>query len=80
MNLVKFLGSFINDWWNEIRIFFHEMDSLVKILIVTIVFLLALLCFIRVFKPSFMNKNKTGILPMIGAALFTAIACLIIFI
>lgn len=77
---LTFLASFLNDWWNEIRIFFHEMDPMIKILIVTIVFLLALLNFIRILKPSFASKGKTRIMPIIGTAFFTAIACMIIFI
>lgn len=80
MTLITFLGSFINDWWNEIRIFFYQMDPVLKTLIVTIIFLLALLNFIRIFKPSFANKGKTRFMQIIGTAFFTAIACLIIFI
>jgi hypothetical protein len=80
-NLTIFLGSFINDWWDAIRKFFHEMNSIVKILIITLLFLTALLSFVRCFKPMYSaDKNKSKILPIIGTILFTALACLIIFI
>lgn len=80
LNLIN-LGSFLNDWWDAIRKFFHEMDSLVKILIITLLFLIALLSFVRCFKPMYKaDKDKSKILPIISTILFTALACLVIFI
>ncbi len=79
--MIFFLGSFLNDWWDAIRKFFNEMNSIVKILIITVLFLMALLSLIRAFKPMFSaDKNKSRVLPIIGVILFTALACLVIFI
>lgn len=76
-----FLGSFLNDWWDAIRKFFNDMNSIVKILIISALILLSLLFFIRCFKPSYSaDKNKSKALPLIGGILFMALACLIIFI
>lgn len=78
---IIFLGSFVNDWWNEIRKFFHEMNSVVKILIITFLFLMSALLLIRCFKPMYSaDKNKSRVLPIIGSILFIALAALIIFI
>lgn len=78
--LTIFLGSFLNDWWDTIRKFFHEMNSVVKTLIITLLFLMALLSFIRCFKPMYSaDKNKSRIFPIIVSVLFLALASLIIF-
>lgn len=76
----SFLGSFLDDWWNTIRIFFHEMNPIVKTLVVTLLFLLALLCFIRIFQPMYKEKKKFRLFPIIGGIISIALASLIIFI
>lgn len=79
--LTNSLGNFLNDWWNTIRIFFHEIDPILKALIITFLFLLALLSFVRCFKPMYgADKNKPRTLAITGTIFFTALACLVIFI
>ncbi len=80
-SITIFLGSFLNDWWDEIRKFFHGLDHVLKILIITVLFLMTLLCFVRTIKPMYSaDKNKVRILPIIGSILFLALTCLVIFI
>jgi hypothetical protein len=79
--LTNFLGSFLNDWWNSIRIFFHEMDTVVKSLIITGLVAVALLGLIRFIKPMYsVDKNKLKIMPLIIFIVFMGLACLVIFI
>lgn len=77
---LKFLGSFLNDWWDSIRIFIHEMNPIVKTLVVTLLVLMALLCFIRIFKPMYKEKNKFRPGPIIFGIIFIVLSCLVIFI
>lgn len=77
---LRFLGSFLDDWWNSIRIFIHEMNPIVKTLVITSLVLLALLCFMRIFKPMYKEKNKFRIMPIVGGIVFIALASMIIFI
>lgn len=70
-----------SDWWTSIQIFFHEMNSVVKILIITILMLIGLLSLIRVFKPFFSaDKGKFRIFPILMAIIFIGLACFVIFI
>lgn len=70
-----------SDWWNSIKIFFHEMDMTVKILVIAILVILGLLMFIRFLKPFYSaDKNKTRFLMLIPALIFLGLAFFIIFI
>lgn len=70
-----------SDWWTSIQIFFHEMDSVVKILFITVLMLIGLLALMRVLKPFFSaDKGKFRILPLLMAIVFIGLACFVIFI
>ena len=66
---MNFLAA--SDWWTDIQIFFHEMDLVVKILIVSILMIAGLLFVIRFFKPFYSaDKNKLKPLSLIFALIF----------
>lgn len=80
LNNLKFLGNFLNDWWDVIRIFIHELNPIVKALVVSLLVLMALLCFIRIFKPMYKEKNKFRLFPIICGIIFITLASLVIFV
>ncbi|MCI5797490.1 MAG: hypothetical protein MR024_02550 [Firmicutes bacterium] len=70
-----------NDFWAKVQTFFHEMNQIVKILIISIFMLLALLSIIRFLKPKYSaDKNKFKVLPLVLFAIFLGLACFVIFI
>ena len=73
MNKLFLLG--ITEFWNDVRIFFREMNMVVKALIVSFLFILSLFFLIKLVK-----QKKFKILPLIFFIIFFGIGCFIIFI
>ncbi len=77
---MQYLLSF-SDFWAKVQLFFHEMNQVVKILIISVLLVVALLCLIRFLKPKYSaDKNKLRIFPLILFAIFLGLACFVIFI
>ncbi len=73
-----FLGSFLNDWWDAISKFFHELDTTLFALIMSVLALLFLLCVLRFIKPMFsVDKNKIKVLPLVFMIIFGGLIALI---
>ena len=70
------LASFIQNWWLSIQKFFHEMDIVLKCLIVGTLLMIALLGLVKLLK----EKEKFKVGALIVFIIFTGLACLIAFI
>lgn len=73
MNKLFLLG--FTEFWNNVRIFFHEMNMIVKALIVSFFFILALFALIKLIK-----QKKFKVWPIILFAITFGLGCFVIFI
>lgn len=70
------LASFINDWWLQITKFIHEMNQIVRFLIVGILIISGMFLVIKLLKKS-KNDEKYKIGYLIFAIIFVALGILI---
>ena len=70
------LASFINDWWLQITKFIHEMNQIVRFLIVGILLISGMFLVIKLLKKS-KNDEKYKIGYLIFAIIFVALGILI---
>ena len=71
----------MNSFWFKVQQFIHELNPIVKGLVVSIFILLALFGLIRFLKPRYSaDKDKFRIMPLIVFIIFLALACFVVFI
>lgn len=71
----------MKEWWNDITIWIHELPSVAKILIISVLAIASITCLSAFIKPQYnADKNKIKIFPIIMFLVFGALACFISFI